>query len=47
MEQKRVTARMSHKLWGAFYTALRAQGMTFNGWLRKEAAEFVNKHKEQ
>jgi len=47
MEQKRVTARMSFKLWGEFYAALRAEGMTFNGWLRKEAAEFVKQRKEQ
>lgn len=47
MEQKRVTARMSVRLWADFYAALRAEGFTFNGWLRKTATDFVKQHKEK
>lgn len=47
MKEKRVNARLDPSLWAAFYRALRANGMTFTGWLRSEAAKFVKKHEEK
>ena len=47
MKQKRVVGRMDINLYIEFYATLRAQGMTFSGWLRKEADKFTKKYKER